>query len=55
MWSLKYGANDLFTKQKQIMDMEGQLAFASREGGEMEADGCVWGWETQTVTFQTNG
>ena len=25
MWSLKYDTNDLSTKQKQIMDMEGRL------------------------------
>ena len=30
MWSLKYGTNDLSTKQKQIMDMEGRLVFAGR-------------------------
>ena len=35
MWSLKYGINDLPTKQKQIMDMEDRLVFAigdDREG-----------------------
>ena len=32
MWSLKHGTNDLFTKQKQIMDMEDRLEFAGRQG-----------------------
>ena len=31
MWSLKYGTNDPSTKQKQIMDMEDRLVFASGE------------------------
>ena len=48
MWSLKYGTNDLSTKQKQIMDMEGRLLFAMRERGERGTDGefgisrCTW-------------
>ena len=36
MCSLKYGTNDPFTKQKQIMDMEGRLVFA--KGGERKGD-----------------
>lgn len=32
--SLKYGTNDLSTKQKQIIDMAGRLMFASGEGRE---------------------
>ena len=40
MWSLKYGTNDLSTKHKQIMDMEGRLVFFRGEtGGLME----IWG------------
>ena len=34
MWSVKYGTNDLSTKQKWIMDMESRLMFDSWEGGE---------------------
>ena len=33
IWSLKYGMNDLSTKQKQIMDMEDRLVFARGEEG----------------------
>ena len=36
MWNLKYGTNDLSTKQKQIMDMEGRLVFARWWGGGVE-------------------
>ena len=32
MWNLIYGTNDLSTKQKQIMDMEGRLVFAGDWG-----------------------
>ena len=32
MWSLKYSTNDLSTKQKQIMGMEGRLLFAGGGG-----------------------
>ena len=38
MWSPKYGTNDLFTKQKQIMDMESRLVFARGERGERGTD-----------------
>jgi len=31
MWSLKYGTNDLTTKQKQIMNMKDRLVFAIGE------------------------
>ena len=34
MWSVKYGTNDLSTKQKWIMDMESRLMFDRWEGGE---------------------
>ena len=44
MWSLKYGTNDLSTKQEQIMDMEDRLVFA---GGQKERrDG--WGFGVAT-------
>ena len=36
MWSLKYGTNDLSTKQKQIMDMEEGLVFAKGRGREWD-------------------
>ena len=39
MWSLKYGRNDLYTKQKQIMDIEGRYVFAMGEGAERGRDG----------------
>ena len=39
VWSLKYGTNDLATKQKQIVDMENRLVFARGEG---EASGMDW-------------
>ena len=39
MWSLKYGTNDLATKQKQIVDMENRLVFAR---GEEEGSGMDW-------------
>ena len=39
MWSLKYGTNDLSTKQKQIIVMEGRLVFARGERGETELTG----------------
>ena len=55
MWSLKYGTNDLPTKQKQIMDMEDRIVVAK---GEVEGVGwigslgladvncCIWSrWE----------
>ena len=32
MWSLKHGTNDLSTKEKQIMDMEGRLVFVRGRG-----------------------
>ena len=32
MWNLKYGTNDLSTKQKQIMDMEDALYFPGWKG-----------------------
>ena len=38
MWNLKYGTNDLSTKQKQIMDMEGRLVFAREDKGESGTD-----------------
>ena len=50
MWSLKYGTNDLSTKQKQITDMEERLVFAGGEWGEgrligslglVDADGYI--------------
>ena len=39
MWSLKYGINDPFTKQKQIMDMEDRIVFAG--GGEGKGVGWI--------------
>ena len=40
MWSLKYGTNDLSTKQKQVMDMEGRHMFAREVGkGKRWTDG----------------
>jgi len=51
MWSLKYGTNDLFIKQKQIMDMEDRLVFASGEEegvgwigslGLVDVNYCIW-------------
>ena len=39
MWSLKYHTNDLSTKQKQIMDMEGRLVFARGWRVERGTDG----------------
>ena len=42
MRSLKYGTNDLSTKQKHIMDMEDRLVVAKGEGREW--DGLrLWG------------
>ena len=45
MCSLKYGTNDLPTKQKQIMDMEDRLVFAGagrgRDRGVMASLGLV--------------
>ena len=38
-WSLKYGINDLFTKEKQDKDMEGRLVFAKGDEGGKGADG----------------
>ena len=37
-WSLKYGTVNLYTKQKQIMDMEDRLVFAGGERRERGAD-----------------
>ena len=43
MWSLKRDTNDLSTKQKQIMDMEGRRVFCG--GGWREGDlWGAWGW-----------
>ena len=39
-WSLKYGTNDLSSKQKQIMDMKGRFVFAKVE----EVETGEWGW-----------
>ena len=54
MLNLKYGTNDLSTKQKQFMDMEDRLVFARGEGegvgwiGSLELvdeNSCFWsGW-----------
>ena len=41
MWSLKYITNDLFTKQKQIMNMESRLVFTRWESGKRGTDGEV--------------
>ena len=41
MWSLKYGTDDLSTKQKQITDMEIRPLFAREEQGEKGMEGSL--------------
>ena len=41
MWSLKYSTNDLSTKQKQIMDMEGRHVFVRGAVGDWELMGSL--------------
>ena len=50
MWILKYGTNDLPTKQKQIMDIEDRLVFARVRGREWDGLG-VWSQQMQTIAF----
>ena len=61
VWDLKYGTNDLSTKQKKIMDLEDRPGFANEEGegvgwtkslGLVDANYCIWsGWAMKSCSI----
>ena len=40
-WNLKYGTDNLSTKHKQMMDIEGRLVFARGDGGKRGTEGSL--------------
>ena len=51
MWNLKYGTNDLSTKQKQTHRHREWICGCQGEGLEWNGLG-VWGYQMQTITFR---